>query len=165
MTESNGGKIRVEHLLSYLDSYYDRLYPVWPVVSRDELHIRLQNPNDTEAYALATALSAVTAAQLNLRNENGEVVDIHILAEESEKARLQLGYQTRPTKDILLSSFFLHISWANRGQVCKSTILLREAITFAQLLGLDDYQHYEDITSLESQLHLRIYWLLFITER
>jgi hypothetical protein len=87
------------------------------------------------------------------------------MAAESERARAALRYQDAPTLELLLSSFFLHVSCANRGQVCKSTVLLREAITFAHFLDLDQEKHYVDLSKAKAQLHLRIIWILCVTER
>ena len=152
----------------YLDVYQQELYPIWPVVNTDGLLLRLEDSNDAEAYSLATSLCAVTMAQLNVLPEGSSgllVVDSSKMALESERARHAIDYQERPSISILLSSFFLHIAVANQGQINKATLLLREAITFAQLLGLDKVEHYLILCNQDAQLQLRIAWLLFITER
>jgi Fungal specific transcription factor domain/Fungal Zn(2)-Cys(6) binuclear cluster domain len=152
----------------YLDIYQQSLYPVWPVVSKVDLLLRLQDRNDIEAYALATAISAVTIAQLNLRPEGSSqlsAVDSFNMVRESERARHLMDYQESPSISLLLSSFFLHVASANQGQIYKAALLLREAITFAQLLGLNKTAHYHGLCKREAQLRLRIVWLLFITER
>ncbi|CRG87422.1 putative sucrose utilization protein SUC1 [Talaromyces islandicus] len=159
----------VSAIQHYLDIYHERLYPVWPVVDRDEMTLRIQNPDDVEAYALCTALAAVVIANLRLNPPDlSEVPDPASdidMAAESERARASLHYQEEPTIGHLLSSFFLHIFCANRGQVCKATVLIREAITFAQFLELDQRQHYVSLPKKEQQAHLRIIWILCITER
>jgi hypothetical protein len=130
--------------------------------------LRLQDRNDIEAYALAAAISAVTIAQLNLHLEGGSgLLDVNSseMAIESERARHMMDYQDNPSISILLSSFFLHVASANRGKIHKAALLLREAITFAQLLELDKGIHYLSLCKQEAQLQLRIVWLLFITER
>jgi hypothetical protein len=156
-------------LRHYLDIYYEKLYPVWPVVDRHEMVTRLENADDMAAYALCTALSAVTIAQIQLTptEEAMErpIMDDRRMAAESERARAALRYQNTPTLDLLLSSFFLHVSCANHGQVCKATVLLREAVTFAQFLELDQEKHYLNLSQGEAQLHLRVIWILFVTER
>jgi hypothetical protein len=151
-----------------LDVYQQALYPVWPVVDRDDLFLRLQDQNNIEVYALAAAISAVTIAQLKLPPEGDwglYGLDSLQIAAESERARHEMDYQENPSINTLLSSFFLHVSSANRGQIRKAAFLLREAITCAQLLGLDKASHYLSLSKREAQLHLRIVWLLFITER
>lgn len=150
----------------YLDVYQRELYYLWPVIDVEDLGSRLA---DAGAYALCTALGAVTLSRVVHPSLIGEELDPRAesdkLVTESEKARAQVLYQENPSTDILLSSFFLHVHCSNRGQICKATLLLREAITFAQLLGFDQVKHYANLPKSEAQLHLRIAWLLFITER
>jgi hypothetical protein len=159
--------IPISVLGRYLDIYQQELYPVWPVVRRDDLVSRLRDKTDIEAYVLATAISAVTIAQLNLPAE--DALDLPVsglaMALESERARHEMDYRDNPSISVLLSSFFLHIASANTGKIHKATFLLREAITFAQILGLDKGSHFHHLCKQEAQLHLRIVWLLFITER
>lgn len=153
----------------YLDAYHERLYPVWPVVDRDEMILRIQDPEDAEAYALCTALTAVVLAHLKFNPADiGQVshtIDNGWVAGESERARASLRYHEKPSLELLLSSFFLHIFYANRGHVCRATVLIREAITLAQFLELDQAKHYKQLSKQEAQLHLRIIWILSITER
>ncbi|KAH8702093.1 putative C6 transcription factor [Talaromyces proteolyticus] len=153
----------------YLEIYSERLFPVWPVVDRDEMISRIQNQDDVEAYALCTALAAVVMAHLRLNptdiTQAPDPVSDSDMAYESERARAYLRYQEDPTVGLLISSFFLHIFCSNRGQVCKATVLIREAITFAQFLELDQPKHYDTLPKKERQSHLRIIWILCITER
>ncbi|EEA24183.1 hypothetical protein EYB25_004686 [Talaromyces marneffei] len=153
----------------YLDVYHEQLYPTWPVVDRDEMILRIQDPEDTEAYALCTALTAVVLAHLKFNpvdiSQVSHTVDSGWVAGESERARASIRYHEKPSLELLLSSFFLHIFYANRGHVCRSTVLIREAITFAQFLELDQAKHYKQLSEKEAQLHLRIIWILGITER
>jgi hypothetical protein len=140
------------------------------VVDANDLSTRLENKADVSAYALGAALGAVVLerwSQLGIFRE--EVASIQLgseeLAEESENARKQIIYQEIPSTDVLLSCFFLHIHSANSGRITKASLLLREAISFAQLLELDQAEHYATLTDSEAQLGLRIFWLLYITER
>ncbi|UKZ78156.1 hypothetical protein TrVFT333_005890 [Trichoderma virens FT-333] len=153
----------------YLGLYQQALYPVWPVVNIDTLLNRLQDSTDIEAYALAAAVSAVTIAQLKpasheaLGRFGGD--DGAFMAAESSRARYEMDHLEHPSISVLLSSFFLHVSYANRGHIRKGAMLLREAITFAQMLSLDKAIHYASLPKLEAQRHLRTIWLLFVTER
>ncbi|KAF3074433.1 putative sucrose utilization protein SUC1 [Trichoderma lentiforme] len=153
----------------YLGLYQQALYPVWPVVNIETLLNRLRDSTDIEAYALAAAVSAVTIAQLKpasheaLGRFGGD--DGAFMASESSRARHELDYMEHPSISVLLTSFFLHVSYANRGHIRKGAMLLREAITFAQMLSLDKAGHYANLPKLEAQRHLRTIWLLFVTER
>lgn len=157
-------------ILNYLLTVYEsRLYPVWPIVSRPIHSGLLLNLESPEVYCFATALCAVTVAQLDLDSHVAAIckgVNHITLAEESERMRKTIGYSDQKcSTPVLLSSFFLHIACANRGQVQKATLLLREAIAFAHLLELHKSEHYDGLDVFEAQLQLRIYWLLFITDR
>ncbi|KAL2835598.1 hypothetical protein BJY01DRAFT_69191 [Aspergillus pseudoustus] len=155
----------------YLRIYRVESYSLWPVVDIDEMGTRLLDRADLRAYALCTALGAVTLQRqvrlgiLDDQEEASRKGEGERLAAESEKARAGFLYDRTPDTDILLSSFFLHIYYANKGQISKATLLLREAITLAQLLELDQAKHYYAVSEADAQLHLRIVWLLHITER
>ena len=47
----------------------------------------------------------------------------------------------------------------------QSILYLREAITMAQMMGLDREYSYRDLSADEQQFRKRVLWLLFITER
>ncbi|KAL2869710.1 Zn(II)2Cys6 transcription factor, partial [Aspergillus lucknowensis] len=153
----------------YLHIYSVESYSLWPVVDIDEMNTRLLDRSDLGVYPLCAALAAVTLQrQIRLGipdNQRQPQDEGERLAAGSEKARASLLYDHRPDTDILLSSFFLHIYYANKGQISKATLLLREAITLAQLLELDQAKHYTTVSTVDVQLHLRIVWLLHITER
>lgn len=165
-----GTTLPISFIRQYLDLYHDRLYPIWPVVDRDEMSMRIQDPEDTEAYALCTALTVVVLSHFKYNSDEissqaSSIVDHAWVAGESERARAAVRYHDQPSLELLLSSFFLHIFYANHGHVCKATVLIREAITFAQFLELDQAKHYIQRPKKEAQLHLRIIWILSITER
>ncbi len=162
-------QVPISAFKTYLELYQQALYPVWPVIDKDVLLARLQDPFDIEAYALAAALSAVTIAQLKLPAQ-GDLQpfaddDGAFLAAESSRARFEMDYLEHPSISIVLTSFFLHVSSANRGQIRKGAMLLREAVACAQLLRLDKTSYYENLSKSEQQKHLRVIWLLFVTER
>ncbi len=168
-SSSPSARLPIAVFEKYLSMYQQASYSVWPVIDKDVLLSRLRDPADAEAYALAAAVSAVTIAQLKLPPEDPPQAhadsDGAYMAAESARTRFDMDYQEYPSLDSVLCSFFLHVSAANRGQVRKGAMLLREAIACAQLLGLDKASHYEKLTKAEEQLHLRTIWLLFITER
>ena len=161
--------VSIPVLRQHLDAFQERLYPVWPVVHKATLLWDLEAKNDTEAYVLATALSAVTAAQLQLPPTDvglgQQYWNSTELAAEAWRVRQSMDYLQNPSISSLLSSFFLHIAAANEGKILKAAFLLREAVTCAQLLGLDRAAYYRVLSQETKQLYLRIVWLLFITER
>jgi hypothetical protein len=65
----------------------------------------------------------------------------------------------------LLCPFFLNVYAANIGKLSTSTVFLKEAITFAHIIGLHKKEYYKGIAEDVQQHCLRVYWLLFITDR
>ncbi|KZF23031.1 hypothetical protein L228DRAFT_238918 [Xylona heveae TC161] len=154
---------------SYLQMYQARMYPTWPVVNYKILLERLhENENDLEAYALALAACAATRARLKLsdgENDQSSPFTMEYMAEEARHTRSSMCYEEHLTIDVLLTSFFLHVYAADVGKLRSSTLLLQEAITFAHLIGLHKETYYTPLSVPEQQSALRVYWLLFVTDR
>lgn len=157
-------RVPLSSLTHYMNIYHHYLYVVWPVVKHQELLARLSDTNNRIAYALATSICSATIAQLRLpTDDHGQ--SSHSIAYEAEKSRLMLDYPMHQTVDALLTCFFLHVYYSNTGKIAKSTLLLREAIAYAHILGLHQDLFYTDLDTETSQYHLRIAWILFITDR
>jgi hypothetical protein len=161
-------KITVDHLLLYLDIYHHKLYPVWPIVNKDSLTTWLcvQTP-DTEAYILASSICIATILQLQLTASDldGSLLQPELIMDEIESLRRAHDYREHPSIDSLRSSFFLHVAYLHMKKQRTSTLTLREAISMAHMLDLHRASHYEILSFEESGDHLRMLWLLFITER
>lgn len=165
-------RISTSSISHYIEVYQERGYAIWPVVDTDLLLARLlTHPEDMEAYGLATAICAATVSQFRIDAEPGSPVEGHfrvssaLFERESKRAREESDHLECVTIWSLLSTFFLHVYSANIGRMTASTVLLGEAITKAHILGLHKSSYYEDMTLEQQQHNLRIYWLLFITER
>jgi hypothetical protein len=165
-------RLPVACLSQYLDIYHARGYGIWPVVDAEALTARLlTHPHDLEAYALATSICAAIVSQFSIDVEPGSPVEgryrVSSSAFESEarRARNESDHLENVTMSSLLSSFFLHVYSANVGKMNASTILLGEAIFKAHILGLHNPAHYHPMEPEQVQYALRVYWLLFITER
>ncbi|KAH7470019.1 hypothetical protein ACKRZS_012827 [Fusarium odoratissimum] len=148
----------------YLNIYHDCLYVVWPVIDHEVLLTRLRNPDNKIAYALAASICSATRAQLRLSNDDAGP-STYKMAYEAEQSRLMLDYSKHQIIDGLLTCFFLHVFYSNTGRITKSTLLLREAIAYAHILGLHQDLFYTDLDHDTIQYHLRIAWILFITDR
>ncbi|CAO2654969.1 Nn.00g117020.m01.CDS01 [Neocucurbitaria sp. VM-36] len=165
-------KISVSCISQYLEIYQARGYGIWPVVDAEALTARLlTHPNDSEAYALAMAICAAIVSQFSIDAEPGSPVEGRyrvssaVFEEEAKKARNDSDHMENITMFSLLGSFFLHVYSANTGRMNVSTVLLGEAIVKAHILGLHKPTYYHGMTAEEMQHTLRVYWLLFITER
>jgi hypothetical protein len=113
------------------------------------------------------ALSACTATilQLQLEVHGTGMPPPQACIDKVEEMRSMAHYRRHPSLDSLLTSFFLHVCYIRVGYQPVSTLLLREAITMAHLLGLHQPSHYAEQDQETAQTHLRVLWLLFITER
>ena len=151
-----------------LEIYHLRLYTVWPVVSHKDLMARLRNDDsDFEAYSLASALCAAVIAQLRLREHAfsfGSIPSTDFEA-EAQKLRYLFDYHEHYSLTSLLTSFFLHIYFANVDKLRTAGFFLREALTYAHGLGLHKPDTHADVEPVTRQLMLRIYWILFVSER
>ncbi|KAK3327989.1 NADP-dependent oxidoreductase domain-containing protein [Cercophora scortea] len=163
-------EITVESLVLRLCIYRLRLFPVWPIVSVEEVIAALQrDAHDIETFALAAAVGAATMAQLKLdRFADTGVNDSATAASlEAECQRIRSNLDGGIANlSRLRTSFFLHIYHENReAGGTKSLLYLREAITLAQIMGLHRASSYLTLETAEDRLRRRILWLLFVTER
>jgi len=165
-------RLSISCVSQYLEIYQARGYGIWPVVDTEALTARLlTHPYDLEAYALATAICAAVVSQFSTNSAPGSPVQGHyhvsssVFEKESKKARREADHLENTSASSVLSSFFLHVYSANIGRMNASTILLGEAITKVHVLGLHKPAFYAQMAPQETQHSLRIYWLLFITER
>ncbi|CAD0109430.1 unnamed protein product [Aureobasidium uvarum] len=152
----------------YLDIYYFKLFPVWPIVNKALLTARLQSAGpDVTAYMLASSVCAATMVQLRLSDFGpcGDVLEPSMMLTEIEDLRRTYDHRENPSIDYLATSFFMHVAYTNLGRLTTSTLLLREAVTLAYIFDLHRPSHYGEVTPMERQSHLRMFWILFITER
>ncbi|KAM5376741.1 hypothetical protein ACJZ2D_005364 [Fusarium nematophilum] len=159
------GRVPLSTFQFYLNIYQSHLHVVWPIIDWEALLVRLIDVDDLAAYALAASVCAATMAQLRLSVVNTDGYSRQSMAYEAEKTRFMLDYPKHQTIDALLTCFFLHVFYSNKGKTTKSTLLLREAITYAHILGLHQDEFYIDSPPDATQYHLRIAWILFITDR
>jgi len=152
----------------FLEIFHHRLYSVWPIVSYDELMSKLQNDeSDFESYALASSLCAAAIAQLRLREHAAPFGSVSSKDFEAEAQRLRqrFDYQEQYSLASLLTSFFLHVYFANVDKLRTAGFFLRESLTYAHGLRLHHTDTYADVEPTKRQLMLRIYWILFVSER
>ena len=152
----------------FLQIFRQRLYSVWPIVSYDELILRPRNNRDDyESYSLAAALCSAVIAQLRLPEHvvSFESVSSFEFAAECQRLRRLFEYQEHFTMSSLLTSFFLHIYFANADKLRTAGFYLRETLTYAHGLKLHQPDSYANLSSKERQIRLRVFWILFISER
>jgi hypothetical protein len=158
----------------YVELFFTHLYPIMPVLDPNiylySNLLRGPSPLTSEEYSLLSALSAITIVQLNLSAASDErsllVLQPEALVREclQERARND-SYLNKPTTTTIITSFFLFGYYGNMEVHGKSRYYLQEAITFAEMINLDDEGVNAELSQSEIQWRRRLFWLLFITER
>ncbi|KAF5643577.1 amylase cluster transcriptional regulator [Fusarium sp. NRRL 25303] len=180
--------------LPYVHTFFQRLYPVFPVIDKECLLTLLQSdehheqPLSAAFYSFLAALSAAVIVQLNVTDlgileaqQNSTFGDINnstrpmpsvrpalsaqFFVSQCMQARQQHGYIEEPDEWTVLTSFFLFAYHGNLDQSQLAWYYLREAIGFVEALGLDEPSTYRTLDMETAQRRCRIFWLLFITER
>ena len=120
-----------------------------------------------ESYALAAATCSAAIAQLRLPEHAPDFTPVssRTFAQEAQLLRTCFDYRERPTLDALLTSFFLHIYFSNADKLRSAAHFLRESLTYAQQMFLHHPDTYQSMACEEYELRLRIYWILFVSER
>ncbi|CCG84787.1 protein of unknown function [Taphrina deformans PYCC 5710] len=131
-----------------------------PIVSREDFSTNLEFESLTnERFCLVTSLCALT----NLQVLNRPADD---LVRETIRVRQTFDYVESPTLDSVHISFFLFACFFGLNIHNTAWFYLREAITFAQLIGLDSEESYSHLTNEEEVAYRRrTFWVLFVTER
>ncbi|RFU31434.1 hypothetical protein B7463_g4905, partial [Scytalidium lignicola] len=153
-----------------LRMYGEKLYGIWPLLNAEQLIQRLANePNNPEIYALATALAGATLSNLNQVIVHESLLE-PLLADsfvaESRRVRGIFEYMEPVTLNSTLTSYFLHIFYGRQPSRSQTAAFyIREAITFAQLLGMHIEETYSRYCVKDQQVMRKLYFLLFMTER
>ena len=151
-----------------LEVFRQRLYCIWPIVSYDDLVLKLRNdPSDFESYSLASALCAAVIAQLRLQEYTTPIglATSKNFEAEAQRLRQRFDHHEHYTLSSLLTSFFLHIYFANCDKLRTAGFYLRESLTYAHGLQLQHPNTYANVGPAKRQFMLRTYWILFISER
>ncbi|KAF9765517.1 hypothetical protein IL306_002187 [Fusarium sp. DS 682] len=179
--------------LPYVHTFFQRLYPVFPVIDKECLLTLLQSdehqdqPLPAGLYSFLTALSAAVIVQLNIADlgnleaqsstfddiDNSPrpsptfrpAVSAQFFVSQCMQARQQHDFIEEPDEWTVLTSFFLFAYHGNLNQSQLAWYYLREAIGFIEALGLDETNTYTGLDIETAQRRCRIFWLLFITER
>ncbi len=168
---STHSRIHTSCIAHCLNKYEFQAYSIWPVFDTKLLVSQLiADPEDMEAYGLATCLCATFITQFQASSvttpcTEDSAVSPSLFEAECRRARLIYDHRERMTIRSLLTSFFLHVYAANIGKKASTTLLLNESVTMAHVIGLHKKSYYDNLDEDQQQYCLRVYWLLFISER
>ncbi|KAK3396815.1 hypothetical protein B0T20DRAFT_243585 [Sordaria brevicollis] len=154
-----------------VELFYQHLYPVMPVLYIPEIQRMDPRTCDLPEKNLLFSLSALTCFRISGHSlsaeESPEFWDQagRFLLNDCLDVRKQYDLYENISLNTVVSSMLLACSFFETNQSTKAWVYLREALTFAQELGLEDESTYAGLSSEEALCRQRVFWLLYIYER
>ncbi|KAJ4397895.1 hypothetical protein N0V85_006431 [Neurospora sp. IMI 360204] len=151
--------------------FYQYLYPVMPVLYMPEIQRMDPRTCDLPEKNLLYSLSALTCFRMSGHSlgaeESPEFWDQagRFLLNDCLDVRKQYDLYENISLNTVVSSMFLASSFFETNQSTKAWVYLREALTFAQELGLEDESTYAGLSAEEALCRQRVFWLLYVMER
>ncbi|KAL2828589.1 fungal-specific transcription factor domain-containing protein [Aspergillus pseudoustus] len=163
-------------LLAHVNVYLKYMFPIMPVVRRDELQQDCHHPQrlSSQRYAFLASLCAATHIQLKLDADASQVhtgadgsslMSGEELLTEAVRARKECDPIEDMNVESLLTSFFLFAAYGNLDRQDHAWFYLCQATSMIFTLGLHRESTYSEVSIEEAEQKRRVFWLLFITER
>ncbi|KAK7514664.1 uncharacterized protein IWZ02DRAFT_181478 [Phyllosticta citriasiana] len=171
------GLMSLDLIHSCVDFYFHHFYPSQPILHHQRLQdLILAMDQNVEAYCMITALCAYMLVQPNMtlpptivpRGPDGPIPNVnfgHVLLEESVRVRKGYNHAENPSRYSVITSFFYFCCYHCLDKQNSAWYYLREATTYAQILGMHDEETYKTGDYIETARRRRLYWVLFINER
>ncbi|KAF9876386.1 C6 zinc finger domain containing protein [Colletotrichum karsti] len=154
-----------------VELYYEHIYPIMPLIYMPAIRETISRPNMTPSERnLIYAMCALTSMHMSGKSigapgpTSWEVVGRFFL-DETISTRQSYDFLEDLSLSAVISSFYLSTSFFEINQSRKSWYYLREALTNAQDLGLQDDSTYYGLSREETLCRQRVFWILFVTER
>ncbi|TDZ61448.1 putative sucrose utilization protein SUC1 [Colletotrichum trifolii] len=154
-----------------VELYYEHIYPIMPLIYMPAVRETISRPNMTPSEKnLIYAMCALTSMHMSGKSigapgpTSWEVVGRFFL-DETISTRQSYDFLEDLSLSAVISSFYLSTSFFEINQSRKSWYYLREALTNAQDLGLQDDSTYYGLSREETLCRQRVFWILFVTER
>lgn len=176
----NAGMLSKEMVNDSIEFFFNNMYPVMPVLSRQMLEQQIPYmESNIDAYCLFTSLCALMLLQpgMNLPGSDpygmdtvpslpgANIVTSTVLMEETLRVRKGHDYLDSPTLNTLCTSYFLFACHYGLEMHEKAWYYLREATTLMHMNGMNKEEHYHQYEAVEASRRRRLYWLFFATER
>ncbi|KAL3490807.1 fungal-specific transcription factor domain-containing protein [Aspergillus germanicus] len=168
-------------LLAHVNVYLKYMFPIMPVVRREELQQDCHHPQrlSPQRYAFLACLCAATHIQLKLDGttsvsdasqmhtgvDGSSLMSGEELLTEAVRARKECDPIEDMNVESLLTSFFLFAAYGNLDRQDHAWFYLCQATSMIFTLGLHRESTYSEMTRDEAEDRRRVFWLLFITER
>ncbi|RAL16099.1 putative C6 transcription factor (AmyR) [Aspergillus homomorphus CBS 101889] len=175
------GRLSAPLLLAHVNVYLKYLFPIMPVVRKQELQRDCHQPEllSSQRYAFLASLCAATHIQLKLDgsspvpdpsylttgSDGHSCMSGEELLAEAVRARKECDVVEDLTIDSLLTSFFLFASYGNLDRQDHAWFYLCQATSMIFTLGLNRESTYAELSVEEAEERRRVFWLLFVTER
>lgn len=161
-----------EDLISWIEVYFDRLYPTLPVLKRSAVFARLlsrEHKRNPDFGAMLLALCAFSLVQPVRISEwssalSREAMVKYMLA-ECVKTRASANFGETPSLDTILTSVFLFACLFQRNEHNAARLKLREAVELGCIIGLHEPEFYTTCDASTRRQQLGLYYLLSVTER
>jgi len=154
--------------------YFTNLYPTQPILHRQRVQEAvMQMEHSIEAYCKMSAFCAYVLFQPNmiLPTNSRFGADFsalglgHLLLEEAISVRKSYEYFENPTIMTVYTSFYLFCSYFCLDRQNAAWTYLRQALTFAHVMGLHEEETYRDDDIIDASRKRRMFWTLFMAER
>ncbi|KAJ9292559.1 transcriptional regulator family: Fungal Specific TF [Paecilomyces variotii] len=169
-------------LLAHANVFLKYLFPIMPVVHREQLLSDSAEPLklSPQRYAFMASLCAATHIQLNLDGDGSSMTEPpgtyssthapssphgEALLAEAVRARAELDLLSNVNIESILTSFFLFAAYGNLDKEDHAWFYLSQSISMAHTLGLHRESTYSTMDVVDAEESRRVFWLLFITER
>lgn len=153
-----------------VELYYEHIYPIMPLLYMPTIRAMIHRPMTYPEKNLIYALCALTCLHMSGKSiqasgpESWEAAG-RFFIDECISTRQSYDFLEDQSLYAVISSFWLSTSFFEINQSRKSWLYLREALTLASDLGLDDDSAYGGLSPEEKLCRLRVFWILFVTER
>lgn len=153
-----------------VELYYEHIYPIMPLLYMPSVRAMIARPMTFPEKNLIYALCALTCLHMSGKSiqatgpESWEVAG-RFFIDECISVRQSYDFLEDQSLYAVISSFWLSTSFFEINQSRKSWVYLREALTLALDLRLDDDATYAGLSPEEKLCRLRVFWILFVTER
>ncbi|KAK3386722.1 hypothetical protein B0H63DRAFT_520797 [Podospora didyma] len=150
--------------------YYEHIYPIMPLLYMPAIREMILRPLEPSEKNLIYALSALTCFHMSGKSIQAQGPDSwekagRYFLDECIAVRQSYDFVQDLSISTIISSFWLSTSFFEISESRKSWYYLREALTFALDLGLQDDATYEGLNPEDALCRQRVFWQLFVTER
>lgn len=154
-----------------VELYYEHIYPIMPLLYMPAIRSMIARPMTPSEKNLVYALCALTCLHMSGKSlqtpgapPSWEAAGRYFL-DECISVRHSYDFVEDLSLFAVISSFWLSTSFFEINQNRKSWVYLREALTLALDLDLQNDRSYAGLSPEETLCRQRVFWILFVTER